>query len=321
MADWSVEDRELFRGVGGELMLQGFDEDPVWNFGWFPVTDLVDPDFVPGTRKLFYEEAQPLLGSGAGKTVLLYEAALEVMGRHLDTGPQKIGDCVGWGFAGAVDLLACVEIVMGDAGSYAWEDRASTEVIYALSRREYGNASRWIDGSSSTWAATAVRQGGTLSRRRVGQYSPGRARRWGRSGLPDNLELEASEHRVARTTLVRNFAEGRDALANGYPIAVGSDVGFTTTRDEDGFCSRHEVWNHCMKFIASKDDDRPGLLCMNSWGNDSPIGPPGKYDIPPGSFWVDAEDCDAMFRQKGAYALADFSGYKVRLEALQRFMR
>jgi hypothetical protein len=282
MAQWSEEDEQLFRDVGGEQMQFGFDGETEWNFGWFPVNPLVDPAYKPGATKLFSAEAQALLGSGEGKTVLLYEAARAVMGRDLDAGPQAIGDCVGWAFAGGVDLLACVEIVAGEAESYDWEGRASTEVIYALSRREYGSANRWIDGSSSSWAATAVRKGGTLSRARVGAYDPQRAREWGRTGLPNDLEEEAEEHRVAKTALVGNFAEARDALANGYPVAVGSNVGFATERDAEGFCGRKGKWNHCMKFVAVKDDERPALLCMNSPGRPQSHRAAGRIRHPAG---------------------------------------
>ena len=84
---------------------------------------LVDPAYKRGAIKLFCAEAQPLLGPGEGKTVLLYEAARADMGRDLDAGPQAIGDCVGWAFAGAIDLLACAEIVAGEAESYDWDGR------------------------------------------------------------------------------------------------------------------------------------------------------------------------------------------------------
>ena len=128
MADWSEEEEQLFRDVGGEPMLLGLEGETEWNFGWFPVNPLIDPTFKPGSARLFSSEAKSLKGSGEGKTVLLYEAAHEVMGRHLDSGPQAIGDCVGWAFAGAVDLLACAEIVAGEAEAYDWEGRASTEL-------------------------------------------------------------------------------------------------------------------------------------------------------------------------------------------------
>lgn len=316
MAEWTDEEEQLFRDVGGEPMLMGLEGETEWNFGWYPLNPLVDPQFKPGLPRLFSDEAKSLKGSGAGKTVLLYEAARQVMGRDLDSGPQAIGDCVGWAFAGAVDLLACVEIVAGEAESYDWDGRASTEVIYALSRREYGSANRWVDGSSSSWAATAVRKGGTLSRRRVGAYDPDRARSWGRTGLPNDLEEEAANHRVAKAALVASYGEARDALANGYPIAIGSNVGFETARDADGYCARKGKWAHCMKFVAVKDDERPALLCLNSWGEVSPTGPQGKCAIPAGSFWVDAETCDVMLKQRGAFVLAGFSGYEMRTDKL-----
>jgi hypothetical protein len=317
---WSDQDIELFRSVGGVPIETG-DDEPTWHFGWFPVDPLLDSRVDAQPWPLFNAAAEPLLGSGSGKTILLYEAARRLWGRDLDCGPQLIGDCVGWGFAGAVDLLACVEVAAGEKEEYPWERRAATEAIYALSRVEFGylGGSR-RDGSSSVWAAEAVREGGTLSRITVGEYDPKRAKEWGRRGLPDELEPEASRHRVAGAALVTRYEEARDAIANGYPVAVGSNRGFRTRRDEDGFAAPKGKWSHCMKFIAAKDDQRPGLLCMNSWGTQSPTGPKGQHDIPDGSFWVDAETCTRMLRQRGGFALSSFSGYSRRVEIISALL-
>ena len=329
MTEWSTDDVDLFRSVGGiELQLsKGLEEvEPEWAFGWFPVDPLTDISVDVELSTPFFKAAESLLGSGEGKTVLLYEAFRKVCGRDLDPGPQRIGDCVGWGFAGAVDLLACVEVMTHSDEEYTWEKRASTEAIYALSRIEFGNIrpnSRRArrDGSSSVWAAEAVSEGGTLSRERVGEYDPRRAKKWGRYGLPDELEPEASEHRILKASLVTSFEQARDAIANGYPIAVGSNQGFRTARDDDGFAKAKGKWSHCMKFIAVKDDDRPALLCMNSWGASSPSGPKGLYDIPDGSFWVDAEACNRMLGQRGGFALSGFDGYQVRVEEVQEALK
>lgn len=326
MADWTEDDTDLFRSVGGTRINPGKGLDAEWMFGWFPQDPFTDATLDLGA-KLFSDVAPLLEGSGAGKTVLLYEAVRQVWQRDLDSGPQAIGDCVSWGFGGAVDLLACVEIVAGEAESYDWPRRASTEVIYALSRREYGNASRFRDGSSSVWAAVAVVKGGTLSREAIRQYDPARpeydgdrARRWGKTGLPDDLEPLAREHRIANAALVTRFEDARDAIANGYPVAVGSNQGFVTVRDADGFCAPSKSWSHCMKFIASRDDRRPGLLCMNSWGDTSPAGPTGEHAIPAGAFWVDAAICNAMLKQHGGFALSGFAGYQPRAEKLHALL-
>lgn len=303
---------DVLRSVGGVPLPQGAGE-PSWYFGWVPMNSSVDAHVRGVRQESFLAVAPSLAGAGVGKTILLYEAVRKVWGRDLDPGPQLIGDCVSWGFAGCVDLVACVEVVAGEAEAHSWDLRTCSEAIYALSRVEYGNMDgSFNDGSYGAWAATAVTRGGTLSRYRLGPYDPQRAKDWGANGLPDVLEPEAWQHRIRRTALVQSFAEARDALANGYPVAVCSDQGFSLMRDADGFASPEGIWYHCMKFIATRDDGRPGLLCMNSWGPDQPGGPKGKYDIPDGSFWVDADVCTRMLQQRDSYAVSQFDGYPAR---------
>jgi hypothetical protein len=190
MTDQPNADRsdDFFRSVGGQKMFQG-DDDAAWYFGWIPRNNLIERALSFKKLPLFEESATSLLGSGAGKTVLLYEAARKVMGRDLDPGPQRIGDCVSWGFSGAIDLLACVETLAGEYKQYSWDLRVCTEAVYGLSRVEYGNADgSYDDGSTGAWAAKAVRLGGTISRMQLGPYDPQRAKDWGAKGLPDQLE-------------------------------------------------------------------------------------------------------------------------------------
>ncbi len=53
----------------------------------------------------------------------------------------------------------------------------------------------------------------------------------GAKGVPAELEAKAGDHKVQTTSLVTTYEELEDALANGYPVAVCSDQGFTITRD------------------------------------------------------------------------------------------
>jgi hypothetical protein len=283
------------------------------NFGW--IDDPAEAARIVATlpRPLFGDAAAHLKDTGAGKTVLLYEAARKVMGRDLDTGHQKIGDCVSWGWAGAVDLLACVEVLAGEAEAYDYDGRACTEAVYALSRVEYGNLDgSYEDGSVGGWAAKAVSVGGTISRKRLGAYDPQRAKRWGAKGLPDELEPEAKQHLVKTVSLVTSFEEARDAIANGYPVAVCSNAGFGGRRDKDGFIRWNTSWAHCMKFTASRDDRRPGLLLTDSNPKPSDFGPKGEFDIPDESWWVDADDVNKMLRGRESYSLSAFDGYEAR---------
>lgn len=228
------------------------------------------------------------------------------MGRDLDIGPQQSIDCVSWGVGGAIDLRACVEVLSGEQEVYAWDLRVCTEALHALARVEHSGGMR---GTNSVRGTIAVRDGGTLSRQLLGPYSSDRAVAWARSGLPDDYEAAARAHRARDISRVDDFEQARDALHNGYPVVVGSNIGFRQggRRDDDGFARRGGKWRHCMKFVAMKDDQRPGLLCLNSWSPN--MGPKGTYAIPDGSFWVDARDTDIMLAQGGGFAVGGFEGY------------
>src|SRR5438045_905166 len=62
-------------------------------YGWLDLPHEVERYLATLPTPLFADAAPHLGGTGAGKVVLLYEAARKVMGRDLDPGPQRIGDC------------------------------------------------------------------------------------------------------------------------------------------------------------------------------------------------------------------------------------
>jgi hypothetical protein len=263
---------------------------------------------------VFAASAAPIRDTGKGKTVILIDALRKVFPQwvpHL----QTIGDCVSHGFALCVDILAAVEILSGEPEE--WQGQTATEAVYALSRVEVGGGQLGNgDGSVGAWAADAVQRYGTLRRTRYGSvdlttYSGERAKQWGRprAGLPDELELIAREHPVQATSLVTSYEQARDAIANGYPVAVCSNQGFTDQRDAEGFARPSGSWGHCMAFVGVDDTTRPGLLCQNSWGPDWISGPKW-HGQPDGSFWVDASVCEKMLsRNPDSFAMSGFRGY------------
>lgn len=153
--------QELFNSVGA-VQLNEEEKGRVWYFGWIPMHAHIDAHVRNRQLKFFAESSENLTGTRAGKTVLLYEAVRQVWKRDLDTGPQLRGDCVGWGFAGCIDLIACPEVTAGEAEQHSWELRTSTEAVYALSRVEYGN----YDGSSNDGSFGVGGGGGSTGRHR-----------------------------------------------------------------------------------------------------------------------------------------------------------
>lgn len=248
----------------------------------------------------------------------------EMTGDWHDEGPQAIGDCVSWGNARLVDYTGVLETYFATGiGNLEYQPTA-TEVIYALSRVEVGGGQIRGDGSVGAWAAKAVVDYGTLSRKRLdelgigGKYSGQRARDWGRSGLPDSLEPHAKEHPIADMTPVRTFKEAAWHIQQGRVVAVCSDVGFEngsngyTQRDAQGFARPRGNWNHCMCFVSGKMGSRPGLLLTNQWPKGTVVGPMGDVEIPPCSWWVDAEVVEAMLRQNDSFTGTKFKGYPAR---------
>lgn len=277
-----------------------------FNGGWIHSPSEVSATLAAMPRPVFADEARGIRGSGDGKTVLLYKAVKEVHGDYVYDPAQEIGCCVGRGFAAAVDTLACVEIaVKRQAETFK---PTSHEAVYALAR-EKGNflAPVGRDGAVGAWAAWAVSQVGTISREAVGPYSDRRAGEWGHRGVPADVKAKI-KNPVRTASLVKSAAEARDAIANGYPVPVCSDQGFTMERDSQGFCRPKGSWMHCMYFAGIRGGDRPGFCCVNSWGRDNPTGPTA-LDQPLNSFWVDEAVADRMLGQGDSFSLSDLDGY------------
>ena len=252
--------------------------------------------------------------TGRGKKILLYECVRNVTGGDIVTNQGRVGSCVAFGAKKAIDTVACVEIDLKDEHEQ-WVAGACPEAIYGLSRVEIGGGRlRGTDGSIGAWASRACEEYGTLMQLKYDsvdcrKYNQKRCRKWGDDGLPDPLEPLAAEHKVLNCSAVRTYDEARDAIANGYPVTVASNQGFTTKRDDEGFAKPRGKWAHQMCFTGVDDaHGRPGLLCENSWGP-AWIDGPKRHEQPDGSFWVDAEIVERMLRQGDSWAYSNFKGF------------
>ena len=271
-----------------------------------------DPDEVGRTlagmpRPLFAAAAPDLAGSGAGKTALLFKAFKDVNGGYLDYPAQTIGDCVSQGFGHGIDLLECVQIAIAKAP----EDfkQTATEAVYGMARVDVGGQrGSYSDGAVGAWAAKAVSTLGTVSRDVVGPYDGNRAKEWGAKGVPQDVMAKAGAHKVKTASLVSTYAELEDALANGYPVTVCSNQGFSLTRDADGFCRAKGSWAHCMLIVGVRADGRDGACIFQSWGSDVPSGPLA-LDQPPNSFWAERSVVEDMLSMRDSWSLSSFEGY------------
>lgn len=300
--------------------------DQVLRLGW-EKSEAAYQWYITRFKRPFLAERSPrLTQTGKGRIVLLHKYLERALGRIVPH-YQSIGDCVGQGYGFGVDTLSATQIyALGRAEQF--KAKASTEFIYAGSRYEIGMLEHGFrtllrgDGSIGAFAAEFVRKYGVLVRGVYGdidltKYDAGIARAWGRTGVPDELEPLAKIHPVRSYALVRTYEEARDAITNGYPVVICSNVGFNPScrkcnpgggRDEMGFLHRCGTWWHCMCLVAVDDTMRPGCLCMNSWGPNW-VGGPKRHDQPDGSFWIDAETVNEICNQGDSFAISNYLGF------------
>lgn len=227
----------------------------------------------------------------------------------------KVGSCVSFGTAAAIEYTMICEMFRGQDESYS---ELAQEVIYGGSRVEIGGGKLGNrDGSIGAWAAEFVRRWGVLPREVVGvhdlrQYSEARCREYGLKGVPDDIEPVAKQHPIAAVTKVTTADEARKALASGYGIAVSSSQGFTLRRDEQGFCAPSGTWMHCMAIIGYTLDPKPAFWICNSWGDSTHTGPAGVGNPPPCGFWADASVVGRMLSQGDSWAFADLAGFPAK---------
>jgi hypothetical protein len=278
-----------------------------------------------GTNAFLATLAKPTLAQ-AGPDLVLDESKDVFLGNALlhvnpgwKRGAQTIGSCVGWGWALSVDVLAACDVMLrNEPESYGGDVLCAS--IYGFSRVEVrGGPNYGGDGSYGGAAAKAVTKYGTLH---LGQaygktlytkQSGTLERSWGRTGVPDELEPFAREHKVQAVTLVRTFEESAKAIQNGYPVAVCSGQGFSMTL-RDGYLTPAGSWAHCMMFLGVRWKPHPALYCVNSWGN-CYTGTPDKSLPAPFQFsggWVKSATCTSMLRGEDSFAVAGFEGFKPR---------
>lgn len=293
-------------------------------------------DFIPlfgyqpdraGTDAFLASLPRPTLAT-AGPDLVLDESRDVFLGQYLlkcmpewKRGAQKIGSCVGWGWALSCDILAACDILLRNEPE-SFGGRVLEASIYALSRVEVrGSRNLGGDGSYGGAAAKAVTKFGTLhygidyGGQRFTDNSGTREKEWGRDGVPDELEPYAAKHKVSTVALVKTFEDAARAIQNGYPVAVCSMRGFSMTLRDGGYLTPMGTWAHCMMFAGVRWKPKPALLCVNSWGDcysgDVDKQLPVQFQRSAG--WVEAATCTSMLSGEDSFALSGYAGFPPRL--------
>ncbi len=277
-------------------------------------------------RPLFSDAGEDVIEKAQEVDTFLYRSAvegyLERYEKPWTVEKQGIGDCVSWAWAHAAWIASSVDWAEGELQ----EPPAfpCTEAIYGGSRCEARGKTYagYSDGSYGAAAARWLKDWGVVERGEyegldLSAYSSKRAKEWGAYGCggkgEEELDEVAKEHPATSVALVETFEEAGAAIESGFPVAVCSGVGFSKTRDSDGFCRPQGSWSHAMCFIAVRYGERPGLLCLNSWGPNWVDGAKWPEDMPEGSFWVDKEVVDKMLgRWKDSFAVGGIGGFHWR---------
>ena len=245
--------------------------------------------------------AAPDLKPDRSKSVLLYKCWRDVFTDVPDYPAQEIGDCTGFGFGHANDLLQTIDAYLGnrDPGLI---HRTCTEFHYAEGRKMAGLLGNQ-DGCFGSAVGRPMTHIGIVPYSSIGgSYSGDRAKEWGRTGAPDDLVAEAANWKLGAAVLLNSTDEMLAALQAGKPCTICTRHGFTTVRDAHGFCERQGSWGHCM-FVAGYRASPPGFLICQSWGPDQPTGPLD-LDQPPWSFWAHPADMAVIIAEGDSYALS-----------------
>jgi len=294
---------------------------PVWlqpPDGWVEDDDAVRAVQAQQPFRVFADTPAGRADDPLPPSVYLWDAQRKLTGKAPPSGNQgPVGSCVSFGTARAIERTLAAQIVV--KGGNADEYKALVEeVIYAGSRVEVGKGRIRGDGSVGAWAAQFAKDYGVVDRGKHGgydlsAYSPERAREWGRSGVPDDLEPVAKEHPVKEITLVKTWSYAKKALASGYGIAVCSNQGFAQSRDANGVARASGNWAHCMALDGyHTEGGKEWGHIENSWGPDYFRGPVGWGDPPLSGFWADSATIGRMLAQGDSWAFSSVKGFPSR---------
>jgi hypothetical protein len=256
--------------------------------------------------------------SGAGKLTVLFPAVTQLYGYEALTWPgQKTGDCVSMQKRDVALFLTCIDALSNTPDEVTGIVEAVPEVSeIARKNGVFANEPYYIarghngQGMSCDQALRwAMTDGGIVLRKKYPQvdlesYNVAFEKN-GRAGTPDWLEEEGKKHQIRNVTRPRGHEQSRDYIAIGCCLGICSGLGFSSSRDENGFSRRQGGWAHSWHVCGY--DDRattkqkygfPLALAGHRWakwnsGGRRIMGT--QLDIPEGYWWFDARLLDSCW--------------------------
>lgn len=248
-----------------------------------------------------------------GKRSMLWEVGRKVIGKDPDNYAQEVGDCVSFGGKNAIEYVQFFPMANGQRLNWTM---VFPPYLWGCGRIFIGNNQLGReDGSLGVWQAKAVMQYGAIPKDADGvpPYSGSVARQWGNSPGPDKKFIElGQQHIVKSAAAVTSWEDVVQALTNGFPVTVASNVGFDMAPRSDGFHHYSTHWGHQMCIIGVDDDPSEPYACiLNSWGDvmgtvkDFKTG-----DVwPKGSLRVRKKDILEILKEQDSFAYSAFNGF------------
>lgn len=256
-------------------------------------------------------------GSGKGQRALLWGYV-----RKLDPGAfsekQTEPDCVSHGSRNARECNRAVSILLKGKPE-EWVVRTATEPTYGA--RGHGGG-----GMSPARAARFERDTGFLPRQKfdgvvdLSVYRGEIGARWGRSGVPADVQELCNRNKVGTIALVRSLDDCMDALFNGYGIHSGQNAAWSDRPGRKNIHPRVSPgWAHDM-CVCGYDDSKEFWpfrvwFIANSWGRWNQPVPDWPASYPeqiPGMIVTDDEGFAVCVESDDMWAYSDVQGFPAR---------
>jgi hypothetical protein len=269
-------------------------------------------EFLESQRYAYFNEPN-ISGVGLGKRALLWQYTLKLDPKAFSE-RQTTGDCVSHGSRNARDTTRAVEILVNKEPE-SWFARGATEPTYGA--RGHGG-----QGMSPARASQFERDVGFLARKDyeivdLSKYDSTIGTRWGRTGVPSEVQELCKKNKVGRIANVRTQRELMDALFNGYACHSGQ---YAAWQPSPSSRNVHELaakgWNHDMAVLGYDDTKEHWpfrvWFVVNSWGAwNQPIKDWPK-DYPPqvpGMIVTTEEDFDVCVSSGDCWVYGSIDGY------------
>ncbi len=286
----------------------------------------------PDGEKVAYDNG--LVGTGEGKLSIPFLAAYKHWPKCWPCPGQTTGDCVSHAGKNSGIVLIGVECELAQPDPVTgviegWPEVSSEAEEQGVVACEpiYGYRGHGGQGAScDRLIKYTCEVGGIMLRKAypelnldLTKYNASIGIRWGGSGgPPDAVNQEGKKHQIRTATSCDTHEIARDFVANGYPIWCCSGLGWSSTRDENGYSRQQGGWSHSWDVVGMDYRKEtiekygfPLFLFLHDWarwnsGGRRILGT--DIDIAEGMFWGDAR----LLNRCEMYAMSNFNGFPGR---------